>query len=141
MTDLATWLLARIAEREKVAHAAAARVRRWPKTTRPPWVQARAFAQTERFAALEAFEGRETPDEVLAWCAALRQIVELHTGNHECVAWCEQTAEDIADGDPPRTRTTYVHPDFINADDPTLRLLALPFADRPGYDPSWAVIG
>ena len=67
------FLLARDDEREQVAKAAAARVRRWEKATRPPWVRAREFAAEERYAALEAFEGRETPDEVLADLSAKRK--------------------------------------------------------------------
>jgi hypothetical protein len=64
---------------------------------------------------------------VLAECEARRQIVELHTGHHECVVWAPEHAVGLP------TRTTLVDPGFIHALDPTLLLLAQPLAHRPGF--------
>lgn len=79
------------------------------------------------------------PAHVLAWCAALRAVVELHAGVHECVAWRWQDAEEIAEGEPRRTRTVYVREGFEHSDDPTLLALAQLFAGHPDFDPSWRV--
>lgn len=63
--------------------------------------------------------------ERLAECAAKRSIVELHRGDHGC--------PDASGMD---TYTWVGAP--RNANCQTLRLLALPLADRPGYRPEWA---
>lgn len=75
---LVEFLLARLDERETVAQRALTAVRRWPKSQPPPWEVARLLhAQLPRSAGhLEAWEGRETPADVLADVAAKRAIVE-----------------------------------------------------------------
>ncbi len=59
------------------------------------------------------------PASVLARIAADRQILAMHTGNHEC-----PSVED---------NCGWVTDDRCS----TVRLLALPYADRPGYQESW----
>jgi len=62
-------------------------------------------------------------DEAGPWEEAKRQVVMLHRGRHECPA--------------PDGHTTYVAPGFIHAFDPTLKLLAVPYADHPHYREEW----
>jgi hypothetical protein len=66
------------------------------------------------------------PARVLAECSAKRRIVELHQGHHECVG--------VKAG---RVGTVLVAPGYQFENDPTLALLALPYADHPDYDESW----
>lgn len=63
------------------------------------------------------------PAHVLAWCAVLRAIVEVHRGSHEC-----PSAEDNCGW-------------VVGGDCETLRLLAQlkPFADHPDFRPEWRV--
>jgi hypothetical protein len=61
---------------------------------------------------------------VLADVAAKRRIVELHTGEHECVS---DEAHDAV----------LVAPGYIFHLDPTLKLLALPYSDHPDYREEW----
>lgn len=158
MTGIAEWLLAQydaVEKRERAKYRPSpAAFKPCPACAKPvEWVDWHDNSDGElwwvtqpcvhRLSSAEVFASvlvESAPDPgVLADLAAKRRIVELHMGNHECVVWCKQTAEDIADGEPPRTRTTYVHPEYIHASDPTLRLLASALSDRPGFDPAWAV--
>ena len=110
--DLAEWLLARIAEDE-------ARAFRWPDTLDPPpsghpfWLDTLGHP---------IYEPRP---RVLAECAAKRAIVELHSVDHGC--------PDLSQMD----SYTWVNAP-CNANCTTLRLLALPYVDEPGYRPEWA---
>lgn len=60
------------------------------------------------------------PSRVLAECEAKRRIVDAHLNGD---AWCDHCSGGEHMGNP-------------NAC-PTLRLLALPYADHPGYDEKW----
>lgn len=66
------------------------------------------------------------PARVLAECEAKRRIVALHDGAHECSVYVRGEVDNCA---------------WVERGDScsTLRLLALPYADHPDYDPSWAV--
>jgi capsule polysaccharide export protein KpsC/LpsZ len=79
------FVLARVAEREEVARKAAARVRGWRKDIPPPWISARQRAERlpRSAATLPRFEGRETPEQVLAWCTAVRRIVAEYRAAEE----------------------------------------------------------
>jgi len=128
MTDLAAWLLDRIADDEAVARAA----------TPGPW-----YVNSEDYAeAIYAPDGsspvaggrwggeasvfdsdetaahiaRHDPARVLAECAAKRRIVKAYEFETD-------TPPDGTDQPPAMA----------------LRLLALPYSDRDGYDPAWAV--
>ena len=135
--DLAEFLNARLAEAENMARAAYAH--HWAvKLTRDgPEVWVVNDDRYPEVAGLVEVEARWRPDEtaahiaawdpahVLAWCAAVRAVVEIHTGDHEC---------PVKD---PRPRTTYVHPDYVYANDPTLLPFARVWADHPDFDPAW----
>jgi hypothetical protein len=98
MTDLATWLLDRIAEDEAVAREVGAYLLRSS--------QPESIAHADRW----------HPARVLAECAAKRRIVA------ECAT---QIEDEVTSGAITGIRV--------------LRLLALPYADHDGYDPSWGV--
>lgn len=72
-------------------------------------------------AATGRFLERITPTAVLARIAADRQILALHVGSHECPGELGWWGPDT------------------NAGDwcPTARLLAVPYAERPGYREEW----
>lgn len=75
------------------------------------------------------------PQRVLAWCAAMRAIVELHEPIDGNVT---------AEGDPISACNICVNHgwlvgfgDFTPYPCPTLLALAQLFVDHPGFDPSW----
>lgn len=147
MTDLASWLLQQIADDERLAQAASP----------APWqyfgvdsVAGGMLYDTTRTIASLDYEQREDhdgrivrhllegeadangdhitrwhPARVLAECEAKRRIVELHEDSHECSTYDSRGEID---------NCTWV----LNAAEcSTLRLLALPYVDRPAYDESW----
>jgi len=59
---------------------------------------------------------------MLAECESKRGIVELHSGGHECPG----VGHVFWDDDASWTKAC-----------PTLRLVALPYADHPDYDEAW----
>ena len=63
---------------------------------------------------------RWDPARVLAECEAKRRIVEVHLSGE---AWCDHCSGGEHRGNPDAC--------------PTLRLLALPYADHPDYDETW----
>ncbi len=67
---------------------------------------------------------RFSSDRALAEVDAERRILDLHAEPHECPEWDRALGE---------TCTGY----YGDEGCPTLRLLALPFADRPGYQEEW----
>jgi hypothetical protein len=108
MDDLAGWLLERIAEDERIANAAGD----------DP-------VDSEH-------QANWTPARVLAECDAKRQIIELHgavdaNDPDSCRECSDSGWAGAVDGHSPVDRPC-----------PTLRLLALPYADRPGYREEWA---
>lgn len=139
MTDLVEWLLARITEDEAVATQAAEAVgstwghSRWGSSVYDD-------ATGGVFAVGPAGESLDEPARahicgwdparVLAECAAKRQLVALHSdddelGAHEC---------------PDSVRT---HPANHNTGFEliclTLKLLAQPYKDQPGWQPEWNI--
>lgn len=87
---------------------------------------ARKLAETDRRPVLSLATTVNHPERILLECEAKRRIVEMHSDVHECVGWKYGQWD-----------TVYVHPDFAFHHDPTLRLLALPYADHPEYDERW----
>jgi hypothetical protein len=76
------------------------------------------------------------PARVLAEVEAKQRILRIHEGRHECRStW----PPDAALGE---VEWTYGEREY-EADEPcpTLSLLALPYAARPGYRPEWAPDG
>lgn len=147
--SLAEFLLARFAEREALARAAirdnTVRYGR-PQTDDGCWSTsgyAHEAARVEGIGIDIYDEGGHTEEQaahiaandpawVLAGCEAKRGIVELHTRDHECTAPGDGYAGVFA-GDGSLARE-------FDTDDkscPTLRLLALPYADHPDFRPEW----
>jgi hypothetical protein len=136
VTDLATWLLDRIAEDEAVARAADPGPWKGDTSVKSvcvvfdrdgEWITNVVGRQIPR--GLVAFDqdvpntahiARHDPARVLAECAAKRRIVN---------AWLlaeSYTGSEVNDA-------------LFHGLDRTLRLLALPYAACDGYDPSWGV--
>jgi hypothetical protein len=158
VTDLATWLLDRIAEDEAVARAARLSNGQWefvgehwpnPSLVREWGADVTPVGKSSLDWDRHAHIARHDPARVLAECAAKRRIVELHkswpvmvetppelTGGDDIdnmtfrltkqIAWLTQEEYRKKFGSEPPTT-------------PVLRLLALPYADHDGYDPSWGV--
>lgn len=140
--DLATWLLEQIAEDELRANAAKVSVTERGLRAAPPWIAAGSLllalqsdgshdeiACTANYYLDDALEhaARWDPDRVLAECDAKRRIIAEHplfdTDVEPCCRMCgEGTFDGSLQGDWPCL---------------TLKLLALPFADRPGYRAEW----
>jgi len=128
--DLSDFLLARIADDERAAQS------EWD------WMIERHgpdFWSTGEGAVMDSEWSLETdrdatlhvsPRRVLAECGAKRRIVELHR---------EELIERLDDEFP---GTPYDALCVVDNDDfpcTTLRLLALPYAEHPDYDPEWKV--
>jgi hypothetical protein len=138
VTDLADFLLARIAEDERLARDAEA-----------TWSQVRIHYGTsanadQRFAR-EAFVLNINPWRVLAECEAKRRIVEF-------LGWEIKDArsrpgwtipDDEVDEKGRAYRSGVEHqkakqlPDALDRNDRLLRLLALPYAHHPDYREEW----
>lgn len=77
---------------------------------------------------------RWSPARVLADCEIRLDLVDMHDGDHECPSaddncgWWQPGLPVPPFGDEPWT---------IAPDCPTMRLLALPYADHPDFDESW----
>jgi hypothetical protein len=87
------------------------------------------------------------PARVLAEVAAKRRIIELHTIVHRDIGWLEDDEGEqveMYDELPVCGHCVPKHSHFRRRDEvpvgpcPTLRLLALPFADHPDYQACWA---
>ena len=110
---LTDFLLARIAEDEAVAE----RLRH--KSAGDPWGW-----QPRQLETCDKARVDYPPARVLAECEAKRRIVEMHGGFHEC--------EDGNQHGPGGEGS-----DEFTQPCPTLRLLALPYADHPDYREEW----
>lgn len=121
--DLAAWLLEQIAEDEWQARAATPGpwkfVHGYLGIPRSPAITLKADLDPATITYLTAL----APERVLAECDAKRRIVELHTGEHECSVYDHDGEID--------------HCQYVLGDCSTLRLLALPYADRDGYREEW----
>lgn len=141
--DLASWLLEQIAEDERLAQEsidmrggsgewsiAEERRVRWGDPSPNPEILAGgkpiAEFNNEYGGPFHAWHAeRWDPVRVLAECDAKRQIIDEHT--------VYQPPPDVA---PPVANTDCPNCDMATPC-PTSRLLALPFADRPGYRQEW----
>lgn len=120
MSDLVEFLLARVAEDEVIAR------HEWDE------LQARALGAGGLVSRLSLGEVNGVPvtcidhTRVLAECESKRRIVEEHSDQpgcpHECQGWLDSGRRDVA----------------IWESCPTLRLLALPYADHPDYREEWS---
>lgn len=163
--DLPEFLLARIAEDEAKAQAAAIEGSHWeagsygevwsddPEADPAfPVVYAEGRPLPEQATHIAAWD----PAHVLAWCTALRAVVERHvTCERENAmysadfdayeAWCTEVGADGEDPEaaeafrrahpkpPPRTTTPFETDGLRFA----VRALAQSFADHPDFDPAW----
>jgi hypothetical protein len=129
VSDLATWLLDRIAEDEAVAREVSAYLLRSS--------QPESIAHADRW----------HPARVLAECAAKRRIVEDAINDvrdaRRRPGWTMPDAEVDELGRHYRlgveAQKAKQLPDVLDRTDRLLRLLALPYAACDGYDPSWGV--
>jgi hypothetical protein len=144
--DLAEFLLACIAEDKAAAEAATPSPWRWvdPRWGRHPVGRVKQALVGDRDQMiLPSHSGdmwpsasdadqitRWNPARVLAECEAKRQIVELYQRYEASIR--QEFA--IAKLDDPISDTLYAARDALTE---ALRLLALPFADRPGYREEW----
>jgi hypothetical protein len=141
VSDLATWLLDRIAEDEAVARAA--RQGTWRDTgtvlagviavesydtvavcNSSEWGGGEySYPATAEEAASASHIARHDPARVLAECAAKRRIVDEHAGGGGSI--CSVCADGMWN----------LERASLPCD--TLRILALPYAACDGYDPAW----
>jgi hypothetical protein len=116
VTSLVEFLLARIAEDERVTRDEVARREKWQRGL----VAGFARGSVPALASLEWDDPGcpGDPARVLAECDAKRRIVRA------AGQWAGAASEDYHDG--------------LNAGlNAALRLLAVPYADHPDYDPAW----
>jgi hypothetical protein len=83
-----------------------------------------------------------TTAELLARIAADRQILELHTGPHDCTelhtgTYADDWPEDASWGKAGTEWRHAVNEYFDDEPCPTQRLLASPYVDRPGFQEAW----
>jgi hypothetical protein len=139
MTDLAAWLLEQIAEDERAALAAS------PGPWRPNVEHDEVLAVDDETVcdgfALSNRQLRATVEHIAAWdpvrvlagCDAKRRLVELHAS--------EDVDGRLRDGEEITVPVCVVCRDSNGMREespcPTLRLLAVPLADRPGYREEW----
>ena len=138
--ELAEWLMQQIADDEAVAREAVPSITGWsvgleraadrrsivahlviPDDSADSSGIASDEVTRTRWLTTAAHIARWHPARVLAECEAKRRIVEEH-------AWGEYV---VGDG----WRTCIA--DHEESPCTTLRLLTMPYADRPGYDPAW----
>jgi hypothetical protein len=139
MDELVRWLGKQFDEDERIAKRAAAMKFDLPSDA--PWERARLLIEQGRAAADERHIAAHDPARVLREIEAKRRIVAVHA-----------LAVEKQDAPPFDPYTGKPSPDEYAvtcavcgwaSDDPTsgcltLRLLALPYADRPGYREEWA---
>lgn len=136
MDDLATWLRATWDQDEREAHEQK-RFDAWVQEQRGDHVDAIVIPP------LSQLGSAGDPDRALAEIDAKRRILDLHIGAHDCTEIHTGTYPDDwpADAGWGKAGKPWAHAvnEHFEADQhcPTVRLLALPMADRPGYDESW----
>jgi hypothetical protein len=126
------FLLARFADDEAVARALTPDEQRYPYGDRmfPPTPFEKLGDELRGYLGgpLGEHAARWHPARVLAECEAKRRIVELHTGGHGCVS---HNSGGASAGDAYGPNVVGSRPC------PTLRLLALPYADHPDFQQEW----
>jgi hypothetical protein len=123
VSELITWLRAQLDEDERVALAVGELRRQWttaggyPETGVTQVVADDGYliveVDTDWAAEIVTHIARHDPARVLAQVEAKRRLLDLHDGWHSCGIW------------------------ECDGDCPTVRLLALPYAGRDGYDETW----
>ena len=125
-TGLADWLIMQIAEDERIAIANDFNL--WPGDTLRKVAENKTHyawqphdVSPQRIAHILRFD----PKRVLAECDTKRRIIEL----------CKPPLVDVSP--PTRPGTEFIPGMGRPWGEPVLRLLALPYADRPGYRAEW----
>ncbi len=128
--DIREFLEAQLAEDQKIAEDANALDTDWPF-----WVEADDAAELE---AADAFRRRHGPARVLRDVEATRRLAALHTPDvdGDCSTCCRPSELEVLWDSDEETVTEARRP--WSSPCPSLLLLALPYADHPGYDPSWS---
>jgi hypothetical protein len=124
--DLAGWLLEQLAEDERTVQAALKRTRNWKQIDRP-WRRVKNGAPEYRavLAPEETLLAVWDPDRLLAECDAKRRIIaEIVPRMNSEEDWGHSMA---GVGEQPPYEDSVA----------LLRLLALPYADCPGYREEW----
>lgn len=120
MDDLVTWLLAQIAEDERVARKAGREINAWGGSW-ISWVDSiehRSIIESEHMSDLMESYG---PARVLAECKAKRRLISFA---NDAAADADRSIRSEWCADPALQETL-------------LALLALPYAGRPGYREEW----
>jgi len=141
ITDLAAWLTAVWDEEERLARDAAS-----AEYPGPEWILSEddvVGAAHGDYVACGPYEGdigeeigsfiaANDPASVLARIAADRKILELHRDSDGYCDECGSGVPESGPGDPGSFNP-------VEWPCPTLRLLASPYADREGWQESWAL--
>ena len=129
--EIAEFLLARVAEDEQVARTV--RVQKsWDYDG--GWTIGEPYDEVCESNDAESLEhiARWDPARVLAECEAKRRIVAEHPGTVQC-----ETCLDHEDSEEGPEGDAYNYVVMKGAPCPTLRLLALPYADHADYREEW----
>ena len=127
MSDLAAFLLARVAEDEAVAREVLEKVKPGASLygipTSPIYVEDAEGSAASSFFDRDYGQGGYTitAARVLAECEAKRQIVEVHSVGAMACYWTQDSMSVHEPGEACET----------------LRHLALPYAEHPDFDPAW----
>ena len=147
MDDLVTWLRAQLDDDERVAREGTPfGTGRWladGETIRDSEGGCVVHDDGEQDRGTAEHIARHDPARALAEVDAKRRILDLHTGEHDCPEWKTGVYADdwpigVSHGKPGE-RWAHITVEHFEADEPcpTVRLLALPYADRPGYRDEW----
>jgi hypothetical protein len=131
-TDLVAFLLACIEEDERRIQATLARVRGWNRLNLP-WLRAKRVDPEARQPE-EMLLAEWDPERLLLECDTKRRIIELH--------WHQEFKHPAPDEQPIGCALCHsTDVDYGGGWCQTLRLLTLPYRDRPGYVEAWAPDG
>lgn len=135
-TDLASWLLARIAEDQQFGEHAEDRQRAYFERQPAAPLIVRDLTTTDMVAAGDGII-EVAPPRWLVECDVKRRIVEEHRPRLRRVEWPDDITgqgEAFCCGRCRDTVSSYVLSPCL-----TLRILALPYADHAGYRDSWGL--
>lgn len=131
--DLASWLLEQVAEEQEAARKLERRAQEHALHIQEPNLLGRVIPGWHDWPDIEAMAHR-----VAAECEAKRRIIELHDEDTRTVIGSEEV-EWLGTCGVCCEPSKWDHFESAASEYPcmTLRLLALPYADRPGYQERW----